>query len=119
MAKRNPIKTARNKADKLWQIAVIKEYGETCEVCGQPTGPPHHFFPKGMANSLRYHIPNGVPLCPGCHTAHHLSGDPTINEQIIENRGRKWYNRLKLIKRDKEVKANLGWYREHIKRLSS
>jgi len=114
--KRDPIKTARNKADKLFKQACVQKYGSSCEVCGLPASQVHHFFPKGMSSKLRYDLDNGVVICAGCHLKHHM-GNPVIHSTIIDNRGRKWYNKLRL-KREL-IKTNLTWYKENIKRLES
>lgn len=106
----------RAKADKLWQIAVIEEWGDKCEVDGKLSGPPHHFIPKSLSNNLRYDIKNGVPLCVGCHFVHHHKGDPEISIAIVKKRGKKWLNYLKRKRRIK-IKATIGWYQENIKRL--
>ena len=96
--KRNPRKTLINKNDKLWFQILLKDY---CEVCDAPAKQVHHFFPKGSYGHLRYHLKNGISLCQKCHLRHHLSGDPTIHQTIIEKRGLDWYNNLLLEARQK------------------
>ena len=104
-------------ADKLWQQAIFKKYGEFCEVCGKPSGPPHHFVPKSLSAALRYDLKNGVPLCTGCHFAHHHKSDPEIHARIIEKRGQKWYNYLQEHRRDSVI-TSLAYFEDKIKKLS-
>jgi len=92
---KNKNKLLRAEADKLWREVVIKKYGDKCEVCGKPAIHCHHFYPKGLFSHLRFDIENGVPLCFHCHFSRHHKGDPTVNETIIEKRGKEWYNKLK------------------------
>ena len=110
----------KREADILWQFAVLKKYGKRCEVCGEPTGTAHHFFPKGSFSQLRYDIDNGVPLCVSCHFKHHQIGDPTIHQKIISKRGLKWYKDLtekskKLLTKPKSI----AYYKERIKELQN
>jgi 5-methylcytosine-specific restriction endonuclease McrA len=81
-----------SEADNLWYRKYLKEF---CEVCGKPASQLHHFFPKGLYPSLRYHPENGISLCVGCHFSHHMKGDPLIHQRIIETRGDGWYLLLK------------------------
>ena len=39
---------ARAIANKMWRIAIIKEYGERCEVCGAVAVDCHHFLNKSI-----------------------------------------------------------------------
>lgn len=113
MAK-NPKKRLRSIADKLWFKVCLETY---CLLCGKPATQVHHFFPKGQYGWVRYDIDNGISLCNGCHyRLHHI--DPTLAVQIIENKGKKWYNKLKkkAIEEHRSFQT-VGWYKGHIKRL--
>jgi 5-methylcytosine-specific restriction endonuclease McrA len=113
--KRNPKKTLINKCDKLWYRLLLKE---ECEVCGKRANQVHHFFPKGSYPNLRYNLKNGISICPGCHLKHHLSGDPTIHQTIIERRGKKWYNPLLLEAKKKTVTIKIKDLQEVLDKLS-
>ena len=84
----------KSKADKLWGIAIIKKWGGIC-YCNTKASLPHHFYPKGLYGHLRYDLDNGIPLCFGHHFAHHSRGDPQVHWNIIDTRGKPWFNRLK------------------------
>jgi 5-methylcytosine-specific restriction endonuclease McrA len=80
-----------SKADTLWYQKYLKDL---CEVCGKQASQVHHFYPKGLYPSLRYHPENGISLCIGCHFSHHKKGDPLIHQRIIEVRGNSWHKSL-------------------------
>lgn len=106
----------RNKADKAMQEH-YRAKNLACEYCGKPAQTMHHFFPKSRASALRYHEPNLIPICNGCHFAHH-NGDPRIHAKIIEKRGMKWYKDL-LKKKEEITKANQGYYKSIIELYDS
>ncbi len=107
----------RKKADKLWQL-IMGELYSSCEVCGEKTGPAHHFFPKGQYGNLRYDMENGIGLCVRCHFRHHTTGDPTIQVAIIGGRGMKWYTGLLKKSREKLKVINTAkWYKENIEKM--
>ena len=60
---------------------------------------------------LRWDKENLIPLCKGCHLAHHQKGDYRINEAIIEKKGREW---LEYIEYERQIifKDNLTNLRE-------
>jgi len=115
MAKRNPIKTARNKADRLYQQVGLK-LNPKCECCGKPASEVHHFVPKSLASSLRYELKNGISICRSCHFTHHTKADPIIYERMVANKPQHWFFFIKR-ERNKIVKTTLGWYKEQIKKL--
>lgn len=109
-------RTLQKKADRLW-FELLKE--KDCEVCGKPSVQVHHFFPKGSFSNLRYDLDNGISICQGCHMAHHLKGNPTIHQIIIEKRGTAWYESL-LEKSKEPIESSsrtIGYYEEVIKKL--
>lgn len=83
----------KKKLDRLLQEKCRLIY-DSCEICGDNYSCVHHYHPKSMSSSLRYHFPNLIPICAGCHFRHH-KGDPTIHEKINERRGEDW--RVQLI----------------------
>lgn len=108
----------RKEADKLWWEAVIKKFGKRCVICGKPAIDCHHFFPKRLYPAVRFEIDNGVPLCRGCHFAHHFKGDPTIHKKIIEQRGKKWYDRIeKKAKEPRSSYLSIEWYKKNVESL--
>ena len=78
-------------ADRLW---FIKLFTGVCEVCGQPSNQVHHYYYKGSFAHLRYDLENGINICQVCHYIIHFKDNKFINEDIIEKRGKEWYNKL-------------------------
>ncbi len=115
MAKRNPKKTLINKCDKAWYHLLLQA---DCEVCSKSANQVHHFFPKGSYPHLRYHLKNGISICAGCHLKHHLSGDPTIHQTIIEKRGKRWYSSLLKEAKQKTTPIKLKDLQETLDKLS-
>ena len=113
--KQNPIKTARNKADQLYQRICLKLHPKST-VSGKPAQVAHHFIPKSLSNALRYDVKNGLTMTNGEHSQHHIQGDPEICEKATANKPQHWQYYIKR-KRREIVKPTLGWYRENIKRL--
>jgi len=106
------IKTLRNKADKLMQIAIKNQY-PNCWVCHKPTNCGHHFFTKKSSNVLRYEMLNIIPLCRNCHCLIH--NQPFLIEpKITFKMGEEWYKKLLEIKQH-VIKANRDWYEGWIK----
>jgi hypothetical protein len=97
--------------DLLWKQRVIEKFGSFCEVCGKPSGPPHHFIPKSLSLALRYCVRNGISLCIGCHFALHFKSDPGIVRTIVAKRGRKWYEWINEHRRE-FVQKNMKWLNE-------
>ncbi len=116
---KSKLQRLRAEVDKLWREAIIKEYGDRCEVCGRPADHCHHFFPKGLYSALRLEIKNGVPLCFHCHFSRHHKGDPKINETIIKKRGKKWISALtkQAYYTDVYGTGTIGYYQKKIEEL--
>ncbi len=82
----------RAKADKLW---FEKHIEENCEVCGcSEYLQVHHFYYKSSYGHLRYDDNNAITLCRKCHFLLHTRDPKLIENKIIENRGKSWYNKL-------------------------
>lgn len=81
------------KADKLFQKWFISR-NPKCLICGLPANCGHHYIPKSQSNFLRYQERNMIPICAGCHTRHHLSGDPHIMATILKIKGQDWHDEL-------------------------
>lgn len=100
----------------------VQEIGKArfprCLVCGQPTSEMHHYIPKSQSLYLRWDFRNLIPLCRGCHWAHHKKGDPRIAQVILQKKGNDWADELEIDRRKtfknnlKDLKAK----REEIKR---
>ena len=113
--KRDPRKTLRNKADKLFQEWGVMRY-KHCLVCGKPMDCLHHFVTKGGSTTLRYDEDNGIPICASCHHRHHIGQDPTITITIREKMGDEWYARIKE-KKNVQTSTTLGFYKSIIEDL--
>jgi hypothetical protein len=87
------VKYLQKKADKLYQIQLIK-LKPFSVISGDPTEVIHHWIRKSQSNNLRYDIKNGVPLTNKEHCQHHLSGDPDVVAQIIKTNGQEWHDDL-------------------------
>jgi len=109
------LSTLRNKCDKLLQEYYVPKNPQ-CYVCGGKTSEMHHFIPKSQSRYLRYHIDNLVPLCKGCHFAHHTKGDTSVGAKIGFIKGEKWFDDLQL-KRRIIQKENKEFYTNIITKL--
>ena len=117
---KNKKQRLRDQADGLWKIAVIDRWGNICESCGKESLTPHHFFAKGLYPELRYEVNNGVPLCSKCHFFHHHKVSPEIHLDVIEKRGKKWYNRLEEKSRENQLSFQTEeWYQKQIQQLKN
>jgi len=115
--KRNKKAILRSRCDKLWDLKYLKE---RCEICGSSYHlQGHHYYFKSNYGHLRYSKENHITLCRPCHFALHNQDPKKIEEQIIEKRGKSWYNRLKKKAQNPppNYKITLGWYREAIEKL--
>jgi len=114
--KRNPLKTQRNKADKLFQqvCLLLNPYSM---VSGKPAQVTHHFIPKSLSNALRYDIENGITLTNGEHLQHHSQGDPEIYEKMTANKSPEWFAHIRT-KRREIIKPTLTWYKSKIDELN-
>lgn len=118
--KRSKKARLRSEADKLWFNLCLKR-NPLCEICFEDAQQVHHFFYKHNYPHLRYSLQNGVSLCLKCHFKLHHQDPKLITDQIIEARGKRWYNRLKKKARQK---PDGGWrtikyYEDEISRLSN
>ena len=115
----------RNKADKLWFQKGMEGFaddfgGVACEICGDKATQGHHFFRKSSHPILRYSFENFIPLCVKCHSKITFQDPKIMEDIIIKNRGRKWYN--KLLKKAKEKPKSgyltIKYYEDIIKKLN-
>jgi len=92
--------------ERIWKVACINKWGNKCGACGSKVvSCIHHFFPRSSSKYLKWSVENGVPICVSCHVGIHKRNDPRIVENIIDRRGRGWYNKLK---KEKEKGEKLG-----------
>lgn len=67
MNKKKLTKKLRNKADKEWRLAILKEFDSKCVVCDKKDRVNcHHLFPKEI-KELRHEVLNGICLCVSHH----------------------------------------------------
>ena len=109
------IKYLRAKADRLYQLKLIRENPYSI-VSGLPTQVIHHFVPKSLSNNLRYDWDNGVPLTNSEHFKHHTQGDSSIDNDIREAMGKEWYDDLQKRRRE-PVRINKGYLKGIIEGL--
>lgn len=67
----------RDKADRLWSLAVRNDWGHKCCVCGGGNCEAHHLVPRGNY-ATRYDLNNGVALC-FAHHKHDNNLSPHLN----------------------------------------
>ena len=74
---------------KYWKLAVLKHYGNTCQICGKThDGIDIHHIVHCKKRVLRWDQFNGVPVCrDGCHAySDTLSGRDEIRFKIGDKR---------------------------------
>lgn len=106
-------KPDQKKCDKLLSPIIIKLYPR-CLLCGGQTQVAHHHVHKSKSLILRYHIPNLIPLCNGCHLKLHYN-ESYWASKIVEIRGMKWFRDLDRLK-NQIIKPN---YEDIYNRLKS
>ena len=110
-------KYLRRKADKLFIEAVLRLKGDRCELCGQQASTVHHYIPKSRSEATRYYIPNGVPICKGCHKKIH-AWDPHLSGKIVALRGLGWRDELEIRSRDiVSGRVTIKYLKENIEKL--
>lgn len=72
MSKHKRIKRLKERARKLWNLAIFKRGGYVCARCLSlnkitPAVDAHHIVHKTQGLVLRYEVDNGVALCRSCH----------------------------------------------------
>ena len=88
-----PKQRLKSKALKLWYSKYLKD---SCEICPSTfVLQAHHFYFRSSYPQLAFSKDNHITLCRGHHFLLHTKDAKKIEEQIIEKRGKKWYNRLK------------------------
>jgi hypothetical protein len=86
-------------------------------VCGGRYSCLHHFFPKGRSSALRYCWDNCVPICHGCHLAHH-TGDPRIHQEVVKIKGQEWYDKLEWRHNNELVKPSQSYYQKILEAIN-
>ena len=87
-----------------------------CTVCSSKATVLHHYVPKAQSLYLRWRNENLIPLCSGCHFAHHTKGDPYIHQTILKRKGMKWADFLEKDRRIifKDTVSNLEAVKERL-----
>ena len=107
----------RSEADRLWYVKYLKD---KCEVCGSSfILQAHHFFYRSSYGHLRYCEENHITLCRKCHFVLHHQDPKKIEIQIIETRGKKWYNSLLKKSRDRTKSSfeTIDYYQKAIEKI--
>ena len=96
----------KRKLDKMWSEKVKEEADFKCEICGnrERLNAHHHIGRRSL--TTRWWLPNGISLCPGCHTFSLQSAHQNpehFRSEIIKVRGNKWLKEL-MIRGNKTVK---------------
>lgn len=91
------MKSIDKQLDDAWSLAVKVLAGFKCEKCSNKQNlNSHHVF--GRRNkSVRWHLPNGVCLCAGCHALNRDSAHQSplmFGEWIKSLRGERWFTLL-------------------------
>lgn len=109
------VKTMRNKCDKLL-TPIIKKMYPTCIFTGEETQVAHHAIKKSTSSSLRYYLPNLIPLT---HKAHmRLHADEILwTGKLIEVKGMEWWQDL-MEKKEVYTKCDVHHYISEYERLS-
>ena len=116
---KNPKKKLRAEADKIWYNIIIQR-NPICESCGEEKSTQaHHYYYKGSFGHLRYNLDNGIGLGLKCHFLLHHHDPKPIEEEIVKQRGKKWFNKLvKLSKQRPSSFQTTKWYEDNIQRLN-
>ena len=125
MAKTKKRKSEFKVCDDLWSKLVKIKAWFRCEKCWKTSYlNSHHIFSRNNWNT-RYDLDNWICLCVWCHTmSPHFSAHKTpmeFAERIIKERGRDWYDKLKLKAnqvRDKDYKKVKDYLVEKTKELT-
>ena len=100
---KNPIKKAKDEADRALQDSYRRNYpNKKCECgCGRIFSLMHHHILKSQSNYLRYHEVNLIFITKFCHDKLHF-GDLQVVARYTTNKGKKWVaemDKLKLIRK--------------------
>lgn len=110
----NPIKTLRNKTDRLLTPWIVGKY-KKCELCNMPAQVAHHHIHKSQSSRLRYEEKNLIPLCHPCHCKLHHN-ESYYASKIVSNRGIKWFEELEKMKHE-IIKTNKDFYQTNYDRI--
>lgn len=89
-----------HKLDKLASKIVLSK-SKRCVVCGMSADEVHHIFSR-KNRSVRWYIPNLVPVCRNCHTLLHTTWR-TYFEKFD------WYSDLKRLANTVDKNADDYW----------
>ena len=110
------VKSMRNKCDALL-TPIIKLMYPKCIFTGEPTQVAHHAIKKSTSSSLRYYIPNLIPLTHSSHLRLH-SDEILWTGKLIEIKGMDWWKDL-MEKKEVYTKCDVHHYIAEYDRLSN
>lgn len=96
----------RNKADRLFSLAIRERDGWACRCCGSHLSPQCAHIVSRRYSATRWSLDNAVCLCQRCHMR--FTHDVLAWEDwVIERIGARRYRQLKLRARQGVAKVNL------------
>ena len=110
------VKSMRNKCDALL-TPIIKLMYPKCIFTGEPTQVAHHAIKKSTSSSLRYYLPNLIPLTNQSHLRLH-SDEILWTGKLIQVKGLEWWEDL-LEKKEVYTKCDVHHYIAEYDRLSN
>ena len=110
------VKSMRNKCDALL-TPIIKLMHPYCIFTGEPTQVAHHAIKKSTSSSLRYYLPNLIPLTNQSHLRLH-SDEILWTGKLIEIKGMDWWKDL-MEKKEVYTKCDVHHYIAEYDRLSN
>lgn len=84
---------------------IVKKLSPKCLLCGGQTQVAHHHVHKSKSLRLRYHLPNLINLCNGCHLKLHYN-ESYWASKIVEIKGMEWFKELDRLKEELCVGVN-------------
>ena len=111
------LKREITKLDKEFREKVYGRDNGTCQYCGQVGSNCHHIV--GRRNrSVRWFLPNGILLCPGCHTfrTNSFHQDPQETMKWFEEKYPDRYQAI-MDRKNKILKQSYGEVRDELSQM--
>jgi hypothetical protein len=106
----------KNRLDKIWSEKVKENADFKCEVCGETKYLNSHHYIGRRSMATRWWLPNGICLCPKCHTFGTQSAHQHpewFRSEMLKIRGNLWLKDL--MKRDKVIKTSFESVMSYLK----